>query len=372
MSAGLALRQMNDLRQAMLPKVVKGFKDSQKLVRYSGQRTLLKGKVGIELPVDATLGWRLRNKAGSGPVPNAPFKSTPAIYDEYLISASVGMVQHVDKTFVYDSVQLRANKASPERILDILRSTRSAQKEAIANWLEAQLMTSKPQNASDTENYIGLPIWFRRSIDSSGNLVVDNVGGFNGTYVKWGDGTTTSILAGVDSALVGNERFRNYCATHTGQMGESLAEQIKRAQDECGWEPLDDLEGDFKATDSFKLIMDPEFNQEYQNICAKSAESRGTDLFPSRKYSVNGAAIVSCPQLRQDTARPIYGINTMEVVFKYVNGMWDNFAATDSKGKLTSEAMRWPDSHTSFYEPVDFYGQMVVEQPRHAGFVIHN
>lgn len=374
MPAGLSLTQLNDLRQAMLPLVKKGFIDTQKLRTYTGQKQFMKASKVVPLGLDGKRAWKWRTKSGPGPVPNAPFKSTNANYDESLAEASLNYKQHVDKNFVYDTIQLLANAASPERILNLLDNQRSYQREGIANWLEAMIMTNNPQNATDLESYDSLRVIFRRSMTSGGVFVSDPVGGFNGVYHTWGDGTTNALYANVDMSLVANERFRPYVVTHDGVVNQSWCDRIKRAQEECSWDPLLDLQGEFEVADMFKIFMDPEFSQDYENFVSAGPDDRNGDAYPFKKYTINGATKVSVPQLRQDAHRPVYGVDMGNVRLERIRGCWDNFAQTTGSGtkaKLTAEAMNFPGSHTSFYEPTDFYGNMFCENPAHGGFCMH-
>lgn len=372
MAAGLTIAQLNDVRLGMLPKVSKGYKDSQKFNRYSGQKFFLKHKKEVGLGQDGKRTWKWRYKAAAGPQVNNPYRATAATYDEYGAEASLYYNQHVDKNFVYDTNELKANKNSPEKILDILKLRRSAQREGIANWLEAQLLTNVPTNSSDRDTYNSLRTILRRSMTSAGVFVSDPVGGFNGVYNTWGDGTTTATYAGVDLSTLAAERFRPWVATHGGVFNQTLCDLIKRAQDENMWEPLADLEGKFETSESFVLMMDPDFKQEYENFVSQGNDDRKGDIYPMKRYSLNGAGITGVPQLRSDLARPIYGVNAGEIVLETIEGCWDNFAELAVGGKrMAAEPMRFENSHTSFYEPIDFFGNLFCEMPRHAGFLIH-
>lgn len=372
MSAGLTIAQLNEVRLAQLPRVNKGYKDSQKFNRYTGQKYFLKHKKEVPLGQDGKITWKWRYKAAAGPQVNNPYRATAATYDEYGAEAFLYYNQHVDKNFVYDTIELKANKSSPERIYNILQMRRSAQREGIANWLEAQLMTNIPANSSDRDIYNSIRTILRRSMTSAGVFVASPDGGFNGVYQTWGDGTTTATYAGVDLSTLAAERFRNYVATHDGVVNQSFCDRIKKAQDECTWEPLNDLEGKFEVADMYTLFMDPDLNQDYQNFVSLGGDDRKGDVYPMRSYSLNGAKITPCPQLRLDLAKPVYGVNGTELQMETIEGCWDNFAELSADGKkMAAEPMRFENSHTSFYEPIDFFGQLKAEMPRHAGFIVH-
>lgn len=361
---GLHPNVIDDLVLAQLPKVRKKYFDTQQIVRYVGVREIaMRGETASPTGQNYTEHWRWRRSAAGGPQPNLPFKATAAHYGQYMAAASIGWCLNVDKNFVMDLLVLENNRGG-EKIFSYMSGQYSAQREGINNWLEAQVW-GIPQNASDVANMHGALTWARRSMNSSGTFVSQPAVAFNGTYQTWGDGTTTGTLAGVDCTSALNERFRNPVATYSGSVDETLLDLVLDMVDAMQWNPLSDLEGDFSIGEQVQFWPNKKALA-YKKLVNKGNDDRGRngvgDFFPIRKTTAAGGNMIAVPYLDNYSWNPILFVDRSMLKLRKASGRWDN----------TNPKEKFPGSHTSYYIPTDFNGQIWTEIPRHSIGLLHS
>lgn len=361
--SGLDPAVIADLNKSVLPKVRKDFADTQALSRYVGVREIANRGETVSVGQDYREGWRWRQSAAMGPEPNRPYKATPAHYTEGMREASIRHCINVDKNMVWDLLELEANKGNSERIYQLIKARHSMQREGINNWLEAQVF-GIPQNASDIDNMHGLLTWARRSMNSSGVFVAQSTVQFNATYQTWGDGTTTGTLAGVDCTAASNDRFRSAVATHNNTVDETLLNLIMEMMDALMWDPLSDLQGRFEVGEQVQFWPQA-MHLDYLKLINKGNDDRGSggkgDFFPIRKATANGGRIIGVPKLNDYSWKPIVFVDRSELKLRKAAGRWDN----------ENKPEKFTDSHTSFYTPTDFIGQIWCEVPRNCIGCLH-
>jgi len=359
---GLDPAVIGDLQKAQLPKVRKEFAETQQLVRYVGVKEIANRGETVTPGQDYREGWRWRRSAAGGPQANLPYKATAAHYGEYMAEASIRHCLNVDKHMIWDLLELESNKG-PERIYSLIKGRYSAQREGINNWLEAQVW-GIPNNASDISNMHGVLTWARRSMNSSGTFVSQPTVQFNGTYQTWTDGTTTGTIAGVDCTAALNERFRNPVATYSGAVDDVLLDLIMDMMDAMLWNPLADLEGRFEIGEQVQFWPNA-LALAYKKLVNKGNDDRGSggvgDFFPIRKTTANGGRMVAVPYLDRYSYNPILFVDRSVLKLRKCSGRWDN----DNKEE------KMPGSHTSFYTPTDFNGQIWCETPRNSIGILH-
>lgn len=360
---GLDPAVIDDLVKSQLPKVRKDFAETQQLSRYVGVREIANRGETVTPGQDYREAWRWRRSPAGGPQPNLPYKANAAHYGEYAGEASVRHCLNVDTNMVWDLLELEANVGG-ERIYKVIKIRHSAQREGINNWLEAQVW-GIPQSASDIANMHGLLTWARRSMNSSGAFVAQSTVQFNGTYQTWGDGTTTGTLAGVDCTSALNERYRNAVATFSGAVDQTLMELVMDMMDALMWNPLSDLEGRFDIGEQMQFWPNT-LALAYKKLVNTGNDDRGRsgvgDFYPIRKTTSNGGAMIAVPYLNNFAYTPILFVDRGAIKLHKCSGRWDN----------DNEKIRMPGSHTSYYTPTDFNGQIWCEVPRNSVGILHS
>lgn len=355
---GMTLAQMTNVVKAALPKVKKGFSETQKLNRFVAQREFI-ADAESKTPIGGTFGWtlRLRSATGSTQALRA-YQAVGFSKGFYNERAQVSFVNLTNTAMVFDRIEMGYNSASPEKLYDIVDEAYSASREDMAVRNEA-IIFGRRDNASDDTAPSGLMELFPPTCDTSGVFTADPVGGWNGVTIVYGDGSVGTTYANIDASPIANERHRSWCASHQGVMDESLALLIKRAQDELNFDPIDDLKGEMPA-DELVIFLDPEFKQQYDAIVNRGPDPRNGDLFPSRKYTLNGTRLVSTTQLRSDPTRSIYGIRKSLVKVVKAKGMW----MVEGEGIV-------PGAHNVKYMPIDYAWQFANYNRQLAGFRIN-
>jgi hypothetical protein len=356
--SGLTLAQMTGVVKAALPKVKKGFSETQKLNRFVAQREFI-ANAESQAPIGGEFGWtvRLRSATGSTQALRA-YGAVGYAKNYYNERAKAAYVNLTNTAMAFDRIEMAFNSATPEQLYNIVDEAYSAAREDIAVKNES-IVFGRRDNASDDTAPSGLQELFPPTCDTSGNFVAEPVGGWNGATIVYGDGSVSSTYANIDAGTIANERHRSWNASHSGIMDESLALLIKRAMDELQFDPIDDLKGDMPA-DELVLFMDPEFKQQYDAITNRGSDARNGDFFPARKYTLNGTRIVSVTQLRSDTTRSIYGIRKSLVKVIKAKGMW----MVEGEGIV-------PGAHNVKYMPLDYCWAFVNMNRQISGFRIN-
>lgn len=109
----------------------------------------------------------------------------------------------------WDEFEILQQKNSKKGFIDLIQTRLDGAIISLANLIETTQITV-PDSATDRKKPFTIP-YFLRVLNSSGTI---NTGeGFNGTTVTYGDSTTGTIIAGIDSAS--QEKWRNYTGAYT-------------------------------------------------------------------------------------------------------------------------------------------------------------
>jgi len=306
---------------------------------------------------------RIRLRQNSGATRGVDlYETTSAQKSPPVAVAAANYVFYENKGIVFD-LREDALNGGDEAIIRHMDAERSANYEDIANKLEADLATT-PLNSSDTKHLMGIPTWIRPSMDGSGNFVTDLTGGFNGTYIRYLNGSTATVsatLANIDASNVDNERWRNWVATRpSGDLTLATCQTIRRGMERTSFKALPMLKGEQTTTDAV-IFMSQTDHDVYKTIVESGPDDRNGDVFPFRDFTLGQARIIRSPIFDNDAIRPIYFLRLSMFSLIKMPGFWMKEGPAREKD----------NAHNVVYIPIDIAGQLFCHNPRHAGGVVH-
>jgi hypothetical protein len=116
--------------------------------------------------------------------------------------------------------EILRNRNSAKGFIKLLMSRRVDSMVSLANLLEEKAW-DVPEDANDDLNPYGLPYWICLANDG-----INTDGAFNGQTVRYGDGTTGTTRAGLDSSTY--DKWRNWTAQYTA-VNRALIKRMRRA-----------------------------------------------------------------------------------------------------------------------------------------------
>ena len=355
---GLTIASLTNLQRSARAKQRKvKFVETLKLNSYAGldefiyrgssenvTGTQYEERVRLKANTGATRGVNLYQVTASQKAPPVQTMTVPYIAKE-------------NKGIVFDLRERKLNSGDDVQIIDHMNAERSANYEDIANHIESDIF-DVPDNSSDTLNFWGLPMWLRPTT----SLAADLTGGFNATTIRFGDGTTSTTLAGIDASTVDNERWRNWVATRAStSFTKDLAITIRRGMEATHFRPLKMLKGD-QMTGDCVIFMSQSDHENYKTLVCDGPDDREGDLFPFSEYTINGARIARAAQLDTDADESIYGVRLNQWKLLKVPGFWMN----------ESDPIKKDGAHNVIEIPIDIMGNLMTNNPRGCGFRIHS
>lgn len=245
---------------------------------------------------------------------------------------------------------------APARFIDLLKSRRIDATVDLANLLELRAWVT-PNNQSDDLNPRGVPYYVVKCATSA-----VSVGGFNGITIRFGDGSTSTVCAGLDANTAGLAKWRNYNATYDA-VNSDLVKRMRRAFHATKFQsPMNATDLEKGNGQDFRIYMGLDTLTEYEDLATKQNDNLGSDL---DKYHGN-TSFRRCPviyenQLDGDVDAPIYGLNHKK---------WKPFTL-DGDWMRESDPMMDVEQHNVMTTYVDGSYQYLMLNRREGGFVIH-
>jgi hypothetical protein len=358
---GLTLSQLTNLTRSTRAKQRKvKFVETLKYNRYAGLEEFIyagssEGVTGTQYEERI----RLRSNTGATRGVNL-YQVTASQKAPPVSTLTVPYIAKENKGIVFDLREQKLNTGDDVQIINHLNAERSANYEDIANHLETDIF-NPINSSSDNLSFWGLPMWLRPSMTSGGSFTADLTGGFNGTYIRYGDTSVSATLAGIDASSVDNERWRNWVGTRAGStVTKDLAIMIRRAMEATNFRPLQMLKGEQVQGDCV-IFMSQTDHESYKTLVSDGPDDRNGDLFPFSEYKINGARISRAPILDNDALASIYGVRLKMWKLLKVPGFWMN----------ESDPLRKDGAHNVFEIPIDIMGNLMTNNPRACGFRIH-
>jgi len=286
-----------------------------------------------------------------------PYEGTGASNDNYMVSIVTDWMTFIDK-MPFNTLEEDLNSGDSTRIIDLVEGRRSAAYEGLYNLIESSL-AREPQNASDTKNLWGFPYWFRRNASGTN----DTVGGFNGSTIRFGDGTTSTVLGygtAADAALPANANLRNWTANYSGVFDITAFRTVRRARRRTQFRMLAELKGKLDRGGSQVLLMPEDQAEQYEDLCNAGPDDNNGDLTKNGKYKIDGLSMIPVPEFNMLSYAPIYGVKTGNVEGCVLKSRW----MTEMK------PVQDPNDPLTWNVPITGTCNMKVKNPRNAGFSV--
>ena len=263
--------------------------------------------------------------------------------------------------YSWDVLEIMRNKASGKGYIDLLESRRLERLWGLAELIEDRGWLT-PTSATDNLFPYGVPYYLNfRATSNSGS-------GFDGQTIRYSDGTTGTVAAGIDAAV--ESKWRNYAATYVSANNE-LLRTLRRAflltrfrpPVNISNAPGSDAPGSFR-----KLYANADVCVELQDLADKRDDNTSPkDLAGKALIDVEGTTyfnrvpLVYIPQLDGVTEDPLY----------YVD--FDKFQPIVQDGYWMEEGKPMMDrrQHTTVTVFVDAAHQNLCTNRRTVGFVAH-
>jgi len=234
---------------------------------------------------------------------------------------------------IYEVSEVARNKGSAQ-IVDLVTTRRSAMWEDIANYFERRGMIS-PDASTDDLNPQGL--LFHARMLATGTS--DSVGGFNGVYSQYQDGTSTASVGGITASTAKFNRLRNWAWTHDGVVNSTFLRQLRTAINRVNWRPP--KMGTFKDPkeqrfNQFKVYWNQTSGEQYQELVNSGPDDREGNASPFWGDLPYGPVdTVSTPVLDGVSNTPVIGIDHSVTKVVVLRGRW----------MVEDEPLRDPNNH---------------------------
>ncbi|MEM8737270.1 MAG: hypothetical protein AAGG38_02165 [Planctomycetota bacterium] len=267
----------------------------------------------------------------------------------------------VGTDYSWDVFELKTQMSSTKAYIDLVRSRRVEAKWGLSELLEDRGWLT-PQNQADRTNPYGIPYYLNfRDSGSTG-------AGFDGQTIRFGDGSTSNICAGIDASA--EKKWRNYAATYTA-IDAAFLTTLRTAFVFTKFTAPALLKDRPASTDRGPMAKFYCGLSEYVELQALM-DSRDDNNIPNEVFghilahidgvfSINGYPVVGIPQLEGVEFDPFYFVD------------WSKLQPVVHAGYWMEESDPAPSSnqHTVISVYVDAAHNNLCLNRRAAGFVVH-
>lgn len=286
-----------------------------------------------------------------------PYEGTGASNDNYMVSIITDWMTYIDK-MPYNELEEDLNSGDSTRIINLIEGRRSATYEGLYNLLEAAL-AREPQNAADARSLWGFPYWFRRNAAG----VNDTVGGFNGTTIRFQDGTTSNVLGfgtAADASLPTNANLRNWTANYSGVFDITAFRTVRRAKRRTQFRMLPELRGKTDRGSMQVLLMPEDQCEQYEDLANAGPDDNDGDLTKKSKYRIDGLTPVAVPEFNFLSYAPMYGCKMGHIEGCVLKSRW----------MREMKPVQDPNDPLTWNVPITGSCNMKVLNTRNAGFSV--
>lgn len=285
------------------------------------------------------------------------FDAEPSTFVD--VSLRLATPPRIGETDVAWDKMLEAINTGSAQLADVLLDEFEASEETHKNTLEEAFVVSPYNDASGTiQGVRGLGYWLRPLTAGTS----DPTGGFNATTARFGDGTTSTTIAGQDASLVANSRLRSFAGTHTGTMSATLVNQLRLADIQTNFRTASMVFGAEQPQGQRQVrLMPTSFYAAYEQIVQAGTYEMGNDAMGkgTERIYARGLPAVAVPVLDAISYLPVYTLNTGQIRCSVWGGWW--MKRTEP---LRKAATVWELKVRSMLNPH-------APNPRHLGHVFH-
>jgi hypothetical protein len=266
----------------------------------------------------------------------------------------------------WDEFEILQQKNSEKGYVNLVQTRKDKSIIDLADLIE-ETMIAAPASATDKKTPFTLP-YYLRVLNTAGTI--NTSAGFNGATVTYGNGTTGTVIAGIDAAV--EEKWRNWCAPYT-TINNAFLKAYRQACIKTRFRPpitLDtplmkerkakmvSIAGTGMVLDIMELV-----DKKDDNHTATGKEALGGLLVVNGDLvSINRTPILPLDTLDSASYTPLYTIDL--AYFKPVvhDGYWMKVTPPMVGGRM---------QHTTYTSFIDGAHNILVENIRKCGFVLH-
>jgi hypothetical protein len=265
----------------------------------------------------------------------------------------------------WDEFEILQQKNSEKGYVNLVQTRKDKSIIDLADLIE-ETMISVPNSATDLKHPFTLP-YYLRLLNSAGTI--NTTAGFNGTTVTFGDSSTSTIIAGIDAAS--ETKWRNWCAPYTS-INNSFLKTYRQACIKTKFRPpvilktplmkeraakMNCIAGTDTVLDIMELV-----DKKDDNHTATGREALGGLLVQDGSLVyLNRVPVVPLDTLDSASYTPIYTFDMSYFIPVVHDGYWM---------KMTPPMVD-RRQHTTYTSFIDGAHNILVENIRKAGFVIH-
>jgi hypothetical protein len=273
--------------------------------------------------------------------------------------------------YSWDVLEILRNKNSAKGFINLLESRRVERMWGLAELIEERGWLA-PTSATDTLFPYGIPYYINMLDNGS------TVGGFNGQTIRYQNGTTGTICAGLDASS--EPKWRNYADVYT-RVDNALLRKLRSAVRRTRFNPAPFVQkpGDDKVGSFVEMYAADDVVTELEDLADKrDDDNQPGDLAGKMLHSFDGVVhfnrmpVVYIPQLDGLTVvdgggnafhpNPIYAVD------------WSKLQPIVQEGYWMEESKPMVDrgQHTTFTVFLDGSHNNLCINRRTTGFVMHN
>jgi len=252
------------------------------------------------------------------------------------------------------------------RIVELVRSKRVAAKIAAANLFE-ELAWNTKNEPTDSRNPDGFFAWI--NFVPAGQ---QSSGGFVGTTQYYQDGSSTTIVGGINKSNIA--QARNWAATYSGEMNLETIKRMRLMQRNIGFsspmsvEDLTDKESPYSA---MRWYMGNTIIDEYEGLAASRGDTYGSDVEPfAGMTAFRRIPIVDTPILDSFTVKNGATTNTIKPI-ALLNHNYLYYVTEQGNWNVENEPITDREQHDVFTVFYDWSWTIFCENFKYAGGVIH-
>lgn len=261
--------------------------------------------------------------------------------------------------YSWDVLELLRNKNSSKGFVSLLKTRRIDGLWSLADLIESRGWVA-PTNASDTLYPYGVAYYL--------NFLNDGItaGDFSGQTIRYQDGSTGTICAGIDA--VAEAKWRNWADVYT-KVDNSLLKKLRKAFLATKFKPpltVDDPSG--KHSGKKRIYTDLDTAVELQDLADARDDNHGpTDLAGKNLIDVQGTTyfnripVVYISELNGASFKPIYCVNFDKFIPIVQDGYW-----MEESPPMTDRSQ-----HTTLTVFLDGSHNNLCVNRRTCGFVLH-
>lgn len=265
----------------------------------------------------------------------------------------------------WDEFEILQQMNSKKGFIDLVQTRLDGSIISFANLMEDK-MISVPDSATDRKHPFTIP-YFLRTLNSS--EAVNTGEGFNGTYVTYGDATTGTIVAGIDSAS--EAKWRNYTGLYTA-IDASFLKVARRAFIKTHFKmpiilksPLIKKRAEkmrmVAGTDTVLDLMDLIDKRDDNHTSTKRESLGGLTVEGGDLVRLNRTPVLPLDTLDSASLTPLYAFDLTKLQPVVHDGYWMN----------RKKPMVCPGQHTAYTTYIDGAHNILPLNMQTLGFVLH-